>query len=362
MPWRDTNKSPLTGDDLRTIVLEASQLEAEENNDDYLDVPGVAWLEHINLIVGETSEDRAVAEDFYLNVMGFTPDKGKSFHVNMGRQQFHLATPKRDDEVAHRIHGSVGLAVPDLDALWDRLVETKTNNGLKGTLFDFYKEEPEGASSLPIIHVRCPWGNVFRCYSANDRGPPSSTTVTESPQKMTNLHSNGGYGADKMGVLAVGEPGIRYIEFLCPKGVSADQICSCYQTNLHCPSRVIASSDTRCCVVSVGSSVHLVFVETDTEHDDDAWTLMKGIHICIYTHEFRALYHRLAEKSLIWTNPRFTHLDTCDTWEEAKQSRTLRFRHLIGTDDTSSTLMELEHETRPLRHGQFMKVPYYIPK
>ena len=167
LPWSDTNSSPLSGNELRSLVVKASMLEEiedDENEETFLDVPGVAWLEHINLIVGETSEDRSVAEAFYLDVMGMTADKSKSFHVNLGRQQFHLATPKRDDEVAHRIHGSFGLAVSDLEALHDRLQmaikdkETDNNYGLRRSLFDFYEEEPG------MIHVRCPWGNVFRCY------------------------------------------------------------------------------------------------------------------------------------------------------------------------------------------------------
>ena len=67
------------------------------------------------------------------------------------------------------------------------------------------------------------------------------------------------------------------------------------------------------------------------------------------------------EKDLIWTNPRFTRLDSCDTWEEAFSSRTLRFKDVVDLE-TGEKLMELEHETRPLRHGQYLKVPYYVPR
>jgi hypothetical protein len=124
MPWLGWGwgYSPLTGIELRNLVVEAALKEERyDEGDDFLDVPGIAWMEHINLIVGHTSEDRQIAKSFYIDVMGLTPDKGKSFHVNMGRQQFHLATPKEDDEIPHRIHGSFGLVVPDLDTLWERL-------------------------------------------------------------------------------------------------------------------------------------------------------------------------------------------------------------------------------------------------
>lgn len=107
--------------------------------------------------------------------------------------------------------------------------------------------------------------------------------------------------------------------------------------------------------VSVGPGVHLIFVEKDSFSESDS---MKCVHICIYAQNFKSLYYRLKERNLIWTNPRFTRLDSCDTWEEAMASRTLRFKDVIDLD-TGEKLFELEHETRPLRHGQYMKVPYY---
>ncbi|OEU23130.1 hypothetical protein FRACYDRAFT_179213 [Fragilariopsis cylindrus CCMP1102] len=412
LPWRDTNHSPLTGNDLRNLVIEASiREETEDDDDSFLNVPGIAWLEHVNLIVGGT--DRQMATTFYIDIMGMTADKSKSFHVNLGRQQFHLAIPKKDDddeeeEIPHRISGSIGLAVPDIYALKERLIQAKkeeeNNNNSNNSFHD---------TDTTILIVRCPWGNIFRCYSANDRGR-TTTASSPSEQKMTNLHSLqiGQHGPDKMGVLSVGQPGIRYIEFLCPYR-SSNQIynfyrtilrCSCYCTNVNSTTSRTGTSDidtyktVSCCVVSVGPGVHLVFVEESesksysnnhselSSSSDDTMTtmnkkMMKGVHICIYVHDFYGLYNRLTDNSLIWTNPRFVRLDTCTTWEEAKKSRTLRFRYIIdinnqkhdesnnkdnqlvgSTSVGSNILMELEHETRPIRHGQFMKVPYYVPK
>jgi len=446
------------------------------------------------------TDTRTLAEKFYIDVMGMTPDKSKSFHVNLGRQQFHLAYPKKDreDEIPHRIHGSIGIAVPDINTLKERLIEAKKNknshgdgngDGDKGTgnrndsfcntLFDFYEEkecydididtdtdtDTDDNTNSPtyykVITVRCPWGNVFRCYSAYDRGrptvlsssslssmslstsPSSLSSILPSPQKMTNLHSLqiGMHGQDKMGVLCEGQPGIRFIELLCPYG-SSDKVfnfyrkvlqCSCYCTSVSSSSSLSSSSNARspshcrnvrqntttaCCIVSAGPGIHLVFVEEDEEeepklesefnrselkpissssesasaldtaaYNDNAATsaaavttdradngdvvtrMMKGVHICIYVHDFKGLYNRLSDHSLIWTNPRFTRLDSCDTWKEAKRSRTLRFRYIIDINDNDNDqsnkpkiLMELEHETRPIRHGQFMKVPYYVSK
>ena len=59
-------------------------------------------------------------------------------------------------------------------------------------------------------------------------------------------------------------------------------------------------------------------------------------------------------RRLIWTNPRFAHLDTCDTWDEAVAGRQFRFKDLV--DPASGVkLLELEHETRSVRHFQFYK-------
>ena len=189
---------------------------------------------------------------------------------------------------------------------------------------------------------------------------------------MTNLHSSqiGAHGADKMGILSVGAPGIRFVEFVLPAGVRAEQVCDFYKHTIRCPASVgtSAASGVDCCLVSVGPGIHLVFVESRSQSrspaskdaERDIFHGMKGIHICIYAHDFYGLYRRLQDRSLIWTNPRFTRLDKCDTWEDAKKSRTLRFKRIVDPDN--NLLMELEHETRPLRHGQFMKVPYYVPK
>ena len=110
----------------------------------------------------------------------------------------------------------------------------------------------------------------------------------------------------------------------------------------------------------MGPGVHLVYVES-TDLTDSDLQKMKGVHICVYAADFEGLYHRLKDRNLIWTNPRFTHLDSCDTWEEAVASRTLRFKDIIDLE-TGEKLIELEHETRPLRHGQYLKVPKYEPK
>jgi hypothetical protein len=118
--------------------------------------------------------------------------------------------------------------------------------------------------------------------------------------------------------------------------------------------------------VSAGSGVHLIFSEVGSSNDDSSYhqqrlDQMKGMHICIYAAPvFRELYQRLAARSLVWTNPRFTHLDRCDTVDEALAARTLRFKNIIDLE-SGEVLWELEHETRSTRHGQYLKVLLYEP-
>ena len=85
---------------------------------------------------------------------------------------------------------------------------------------------------------------------------------------------------------------------------------------------------------------------------------MSGIHIAIYIDKFKERYTLLKKHNLIWTNPRFAKLDTCDTYEEAHANRQFRFKDIINPD-TGEKIFELEHETRALRHFQFMKPVVY---
>ena len=308
-------------------------------------------MEHLNLVVGS----RVQAEAFYQDLLGFSSDRGRSFHVNLGQQQLHLA---ESGDPAQVVHGTIGLAVPDLDSV--RARAPAAAEALAGTRFAV-RDDPEGR----CLTVTCPWGNAFHLYSAvddvDDGGEPALVELpalapSESPMKMVRAHSEGGeYSPHRMSVR--GGPGLRYVELRCPPG-TAGAIGRFYDEMLGCtvsPAPIGGRT-----AVSVGPGVHLVFVEDAAYRESDA-RAMGGVHLCVYAHDFGGIYRRLSDRGLIWTNPRFLSLDSCDTWEEAKASRTLRFRDIIDLD-TGEKIMELEHETRPLRHGQYLKVPHYEPK
>ena len=420
--------SHLSATDLRRIVT-TTTAEDISSQSSSLDLDGLVWLEHINLVVGVGQLGKQQAQHFYIELLGCSPDKSKSFHVNLGQQQFHLkeATssmidPSSDDGIGKKdsetypqtICGSIGIVVPDLQALYSRLVTDLDDpqSILQGTQFQIIDHDKVGTDNVAAdssvrgetLTVRCPWGNIFHCYQVDDRGTdtvPSSAveSLLSSPQKMTMMHSpNGGqYGPDRMAVRT--KPGIRFVEIVVPPSSSNDNpvdgIEEFYRQVLKCKTRrryavpscssSSSSSSSDQLVVSVGPGVDLVFVPYHPKRDIKASSLtnksdgissqndklqsairkMRGVHICVYTQDFEGLYRRLSSLGLIWTNPRFVHLDSCETWKEAFMSRTLRFRYIVDPTTVSfntDPLLELEHETRPLRHGQFMKVPFYEPR
>ena len=323
---------------LRRAVLDASAADVS-SSDSSLDLNGVAWLEHINLVVSS----RQISEHFYMDFLGFTKDKSPSFHVNLGQQQLHLA---ENGDPAQVVTGSIGLAVPSLSTIRERIHHM-------GALFEGTQYAVlDDNTADNCITMACPDGNILHLYGVDDDQTDGS--ALNSPQKMTNLHVDGGLYGPRMAVRS--QPGIRYVEIACRVG-TAGKIAQFYKQMLECD---VNDGMEGQCIVTVGPGVHLVYTENESL-TDAAIRAMEGVHICIYANNFKKLYDRLKEGQLIWTNPRFTRLDSCDTWEEAHASRTLRFKDIIDLE-TGEKLLELEHETRPLRHGQYLKVPYYVPR
>lgn len=214
--------------------------------------------------------------------------------------------------------------------------------------------------------VVCPWGNTFHLYDISIDDDinlrKSDGDDSKSTQKMVNLHSQGGaYGPHRMAVR--GKPGIRYVEIACRMG-TASSIAGFYEKLLGCNvarrkiTKLDNSEEVEAAVISVGPGVHMTYVE-NSHLTEDILQQMNGVHACIYIPHYQMTYQTLKRHNLIWTNPRFTHLDSCDTWEEAYASRTFRFKDILNLA-TGQKVMEFEHETRPMMHGQYMKVPSYF--
>lgn len=272
--------------------------------------------------------------------------------MTLTRSQFHLAA----SGAPQRVTGSIGLTVPSVRRIRDRIYRARAE--LEDTLFDVLAEGAETMS------VTCPWGNVFHLYDISGDEYYPGAAPRASPHKMANMHGEGGeYGAHRMAIR--GQPGIRFVEFACRTGTTGaiaafyEQMLGCHVSRSSTPLNNETNGDRGAAVacVAVGPGVHFVFAEK-RHMPDDVMERMEGVHACVYVPHFRRTYDVLEERGLIWTNPRFTHLDSCDSWEEACASRTLRFKDVVDLN-TGGKVLELEHETRPLMHGQYMKVPPY---
>src|SRR5271170_7777136 len=94
------------------------------------DLGNLVGLEHVNLRINNQS----LAQEFYLSGLGLTRDPfmfpgTNNMWVNVGNSQFHL--PTGDPNV---LRGHVGLVVPSLEELCERLGEAKKK--LADTNFD----------------------------------------------------------------------------------------------------------------------------------------------------------------------------------------------------------------------------------
>ena len=248
------------------------------------DVGNIVLLEHLNVQVA----DQPQAILFYVAGLGLTRDPYltvglENMWVNIGEQQFHLPT-----RAAQRFSGHVGLVVPELESLEQRL--KSLDERLKGTLFAWSRQSNH-------VTVTCPWGNRIRCYAP----------------------------AEKFGDIALGMP---YVEFLVGPG-AAGGIAGFYQEVMRAPTLVESAGDLSIARVAIGRNQWLYFRETDEE-----LLPYDGHHIAIYVANFSGPYEFLNHRSLI---------------TEDIQNHQFRFKDIVDPK-SGEKLHELEHEVRSLRH------------
>jgi hypothetical protein len=253
------------------------------------DVGNIVLLEHVNVQV----PDQAMAMMFYIVGMGFTRDPYLNIGLgnmwaNVGEQQFHLPT-----RLAQTIDGHIGVVVPDLDALKNRLTAVK--EGLAGTRFSWSVEADH-------LAVTCPWGNRFQCYPA---GP-------------------------MFGDMALGIP---YVEFLVAPGRAAG-IARFYDKVMGAPSTIESNGQGTLGRVQVGRNQSLIFRETKKPVRD-----YDGHHIAIYVANFSRPYAFLKKRGLV---------------SEDVQNHQFRFKEVIDPDNDQCVFL-VEHEVRSLRHPMFRR-------
>ena len=248
------------------------------------DVGNVLLLEHLNL----TIPDQETATTFYVTGLGFTRDPSMmvgsdAMWINLGRQQFHL--PKGAPQ---RFRGVVGLVVPDIAALKDRL--SHVAGALEGTQFGFRPRQD-------VIDVTGPWGNAFRLHAAV---------------------------AGFSGTL-----GLAYLEIAVPPG-TANDIAAFYEQSLRARTWLRdVGSDNASAEVCVGPGQRLIYRESEGAAAD-----YDGHHIAIYVADFSGPYEWLMERGLVTVEDN-DHQYRCQD---------------IVPPHGGRAIWTLEHEIRSLHH------------
>ncbi len=208
---------------------------------------------------------------------------------NIGRSQLHL--PHRDTPQVFR--GTIGLVVPDLDALAESLAGVADD--LAGTAFAFGRQN--GA-----IEATCPWGNRFRCHAPDPSFGPADL-------------------------------GMAYLEIAVPEGAAAG-IAAFYDTIIGAPAAVVDRRDASTASVCAGRDQRLYFVETDADLPP-----YDGHHLQIYIADFSRPYRRLLERGLVTTET------DAHEW---------RFQDIVDPA-TNAPLFTVEHEVRSLKHPLYAR-------
>jgi hypothetical protein len=256
-------------------------------------VGNIVHLEHFNVI----QDDQRLATLFYVVGLGGTRDPYlfpglDNMWVNFGRTQAHLPSrgPKPKPEV---LRGTIGLVVPDLEALKTRLqfVAAELKRFAPAAQTKFAWREKDGA-----VEATCPWGNRVRCHA------PSA----------------------ELGRIDLG---LAYVDFDVPPG-SAEGIAHFYGEVMLAPAKTEGSR----AVVGVGRNQRLVFTECPAKVPQ-----YDGHHIQVYIADFGKPYEWLKARGLI------TMETDANEW---------RFQWIVDPGD-GRKLFQIEHEVRSMKHPLF---------
>jgi predicted enzyme related to lactoylglutathione lyase len=253
------------------------------------DLGNIVELGHVNVTV----PDQSKATAFYLMGLGLTRDPYlmaglENMWVNVGRGQFHL--PTREPQV---VRGTIGLVVPDLEALLQRLEYAK--KFLEGTKFS-YKQVGN------VVETTCPWGNRIRMH-----GPEP----------------------ENFGPMRLGMP---YVEFDIEAGTDLSGIARFYTEILGGIAGVSKDERGPYAWANTSADSKVYYRETDKPLPP-----YDGHHIQITLADFSGPHKKLVERGLIT--------------EESDQHQ-YRFVDIVDPD-TNKPLAQIEHETRSMRHPMF---------
>jgi catechol 2,3-dioxygenase-like lactoylglutathione lyase family enzyme len=261
------------------------------------DVGNIVEFGHVNMRV----PDQRLATLFYVMGLGLTRDPYlvvgvDNMWVNAGRCQFHLPTGP-----AQVVRGTIGLVLPDLAALRERLGAVATR--LADTQFawaEIWGREGREHEALEAIEVTCPWGNRLRCHAP----------------------------APRLGRVTLG---MSYVALDAPPG-SAAAIVRFYREVLHAVADVGEDAEGPFARIGAGLDESLVFRETDRAQPE-----YDGNHIQISLADFSGAHRRLAARGLV---------------TEESSRHQYRFQDVVDPD-TGDVLVTVEHEVRSMRHPLF---------
>ena len=257
------------------------------------DLGNIVGLEHVNIRV----PDQRLATLFYVTGLGLTRDPYlvtgiTNMWINVGRSQFHLPVGE-----PQRLRGRIGLVLPDLAALAQRLEALR--EPLSDTAFDF---AVRGRAPKHYVDVTCPWGNRIRCHAPEPR-----------------------FGRVTLAM--------SYLEFDVPQG-AAKGIARFYSEIMGAPAALETSDRRPAARVSAGHGQALVFRETKAALAD-----YDGHHIQVYIADFSGAHRRLKKRGLI-----------------SEESNQQQYRFLDIVDPKNGKLLySLEHEVRAMTHPLYAR-------
>jgi hypothetical protein len=253
------------------------------------DVGNIVEFGHVNVRV----PDQRLAVLFYVMGLGLTRDPYlvvgvDNMWVNAGTCQFHLPTGP-----AQVLRGTVGLVVPDLNALKARLDAVAPR--LAGTAF----ARRDAGETVELI---CPWGNRMRVHAPEAR----------------------------FGRITLGMP---YVELDCPPG-STPAIASFYREVLGGLAEAGKDARGRFARVTAGLAGVLLFRETGRQQPD-----YDGNHIQISLADFSGPHRRLLARGLV---------------SEESNAHQYRFQDVVDPAN-GEVLVTVEHEVRSMRHPMYAR-------
>jgi catechol 2,3-dioxygenase-like lactoylglutathione lyase family enzyme len=274
-------------------------------------------LEHVNL---NTSLPEATIA-FFIAGLGCAQDprmgelvNGKVYlnttiWMNAGLSQFHIPVTNRGVAGPKNslLRGKIGIDVPSLDELRDRLEALAKHEHIadKGTHFSF--QDAQLASGTSAMEVVSPSGVTFIARAA---GPEARDTRCYHPGPLSWCL------------------GVSYVDIDCPVG-STPGITRFYKQYFH----AIASFSDGVATIRTGPDQVLRFVERASSKEPQHETVAyqdrpEGLHICVYLYDHAGPFERMHADGLLWGNPRFQKLD------HGLGRSQFRFKDIVDPEDS----------------------------